>query len=125
MQVMELDVTDVKIIEERTLKSSTDLRPDVHQIPSQRKYFLYFTDDKIFSALRKICRMLGYYGNLYLLVDRFMELYKESLVYRKQAALVLNEVIVGAAGIGVEMDSSRIDCSGKNQEDLKSSSCPS
>ncbi|KAK2886169.1 hypothetical protein Q8A67_017006 [Cirrhinus molitorella] len=121
MQVMELDVTDVKIIEERTLKSSTDLRPDVHQIPSQRKYFLYFTDDKIFSALRKICRMLGYYGNLYLLVDRFMELYKESLVYRKQAALVLNEVIVGAAGIGVEMDSSRIDCSGKNQEDLKSS----
>ncbi|KAI2649424.1 hypothetical protein H4Q32_015376 [Labeo rohita] len=121
MQVMELDVTDVKIIEERTLTSSKDLRPDVHQIPSQRKYFLYFTDDKIFSALRKICRMLGYYGNLYLLVDRFMELYKESLFYRKQAALVLNEIVVGAAGIGVETDSSRIDCSGANQDDLKSS----
>ncbi|XP_016423587.1 TELO2-interacting protein 1 homolog [Sinocyclocheilus rhinocerous] len=126
MQVMELDVMDVKIIEERTLTSSTDLRPDLHQIPSQRKYFLYFTDDKIFSALRKICRMLGYYGNLYLLVDRFMELYRESSVYRKQAALVLNEVIVGAAGIGVETDTSRIDCSGTNQsrtnqEDLKSS----
>ncbi|KAL0157594.1 hypothetical protein M9458_045670, partial [Cirrhinus mrigala] len=121
MQVMELDVTDVKIIEERALTSSTDLRPGLHQIPSQRKYFLYFTDDKIFSALRKICRMLGYYGNLYLLVDRFMELYKESLVYRKQAALVLNEVVVGAAGIGVEMDSSRIDCFGTNQDDLKSS----
>ncbi|XP_016349594.1 TELO2-interacting protein 1 homolog [Sinocyclocheilus anshuiensis] len=126
MQVMELDVTDVKIIEERTLTSSTDLRPDLHQIPSQRKYFLYFTDDKIFSALRKICRMLGYYGNLYLLVDRFMEFYRESSVYRKQAALVLNEVIVGAAGIGVETDTSRIDCSGTNrsrtnQEDLKSS----
>ncbi|XP_016086871.1 TELO2-interacting protein 1 homolog [Sinocyclocheilus grahami] len=126
MQVMELDVTDVKIIEEKTLTSSTNLGPDMHQIPSQRKYFLYFTDDKIFSALRKICRMLGCYGNLYLLVDRFMELYKESSVYRKQAALVLNEVIVGAAGIGVETDSSRIDCSGANQsrtsqEDLKSS----
>uniref|UniRef100_A0A8C1XLF4 TELO2-interacting protein 1 homolog n=1 Tax=Cyprinus carpio TaxID=7962 RepID=A0A8C1XLF4_CYPCA len=126
MQVMELDVTDVKIIEERTLTSSTDLRPDLHQIPSQRKCFLYFTDDKIFSALRTICRMLGYYGNLYLLVDRFMELYKESSVYRKQAALVLNEVIVGAAGIGVETDTSRIDSSGTNQsrtnqEDLKSS----
>ncbi|XP_026056024.1 TELO2-interacting protein 1 homolog isoform X2 [Carassius auratus] len=126
MQVMELDVTDVKIVEERTLTSSTDLRPDLHQIPSQRKYFLYFTDDKIFSALRKICRMLGYYGNLYLLVDRFLELYKESSVYRKQAALVLNEVIVGAAGIGVEMDTSKIDSSGAkqsrtNQEDLKSS----
>ncbi|KTF71620.1 hypothetical protein cypCar_00045736, partial [Cyprinus carpio] len=91
-----------------------------------RKYFLYFTEDKIFSALRKICRMLGCYGNLYLLVDRFMELYKESSVYRKQAALVLNEVIVGAAGIGVETNTSRIDCSRANhsrtsQEDLKSS----
>lgn len=126
MQVMELDVTDVKIIEERTLKSSTDLGPDVHQVPSQRKYFLYFTDERIFSTLGKICRMLGYYGNLYLLVDRFMELYKESSVYRKQAALVLNELIVGAAGIGVEMDNSKIDCSRinqsrANQEDLKSS----
>lgn len=126
MQVMELDVTDVKIIEERTLKSSTDLGTDVHQIPSQRKYFLYFTDERIFSTLGKICRMLGYYGNLYLLVDRFMELYKESSVYRKQAALVLNELIVGAAGIGVEMDNSKIDCSRinqsrANQEDLKSS----
>ncbi|XP_016112766.1 TELO2-interacting protein 1 homolog, partial [Sinocyclocheilus grahami] len=126
------DFTDIlsenlhSLASERTLMSSTDLRPDLHQIPSQRKYFLYFTDDKIFSALRKICRMLGYYGNLYLLVDRFMELYRESSVYRKQAALVLNEVIVGAAGIGVEMDTSRIDCSGTNQsrtnqEDLKSS----
>lgn len=126
MQVMELDVTDVKIIEERTLKSSTDLGPDVHQVPSQRKYFLYFTDERIFSTLGKICRMLGYYGNLYLLVDRFMELYRESSVYRKQAALVLNEVIVGAAGIGVELENSRIDWSGMNQprtnqEDLKSS----
>lgn len=126
MQVMELDVTDVKIIEERTLKSSTDLGPDLHQVPSQRKYFLYFTDERIFSALRKICRMLGYYGNLYLLVDRFMELYKESSVYRKQAALVLNEVIAGAAGIAVETDNTKIDCSGINQsrtnhEDLKSS----
>uniref|UniRef100_A0A8C1XHG4 TELO2 interacting protein 1 n=1 Tax=Cyprinus carpio TaxID=7962 RepID=A0A8C1XHG4_CYPCA len=126
MQVMEMDVTDVKIIEEKTLTSSTNLGPDMHQIPSQRKYFLYFTDDKIFSALRKICRMLGCYGNLYLLVDRFMELYKESSVYRKQAALVLNEVIVGAAGIGVETNTSRIDCSRANhsrtsQENLKSS----
>ncbi|XP_698602.6 TELO2-interacting protein 1 homolog [Danio rerio] len=119
MQVMELDVTDVKIIEEKSLTSSADLRPDVQQIPSQRKYFLYFTDDKIFSALGKICRMLGYYGNLYLLVDRFMELYKESSVYRKQAALVLNEIIVGAAGIGVETDTPSQPKT--NQEDLKSS----
>nr|XP_055043947.1 TELO2-interacting protein 1 homolog [Misgurnus anguillicaudatus] len=119
MQVLELDVTDVKIIEDRTLTPSTDLGPDVHQLQPQRKYFLYFTDDKIFFALRKICRMLGYYGNLYLLVDTFMELYKESSFYRKQAALVLNEIIVGAAGIGVEINSCSTNCS--NRDELKSS----
>lgn len=118
MQVLELDVTDVKIIEDRTLTPSTDLGPDVHRLQPQKKHFLYFTDEKIFSALRNICRMLGYYGNLYLLVDRFMELYKESSVYRKQAALVLNEIVVGAAGIGVKMNDST--CSRSNEE-IKSS----
>ncbi|XP_057219409.1 TELO2-interacting protein 1 homolog [Triplophysa rosa] len=119
MQVLELDVTDVKIIEDRTLTPSTDLGPDVHRLQPQKKYFLYFTDDKIFSALRKICWMLGYYGNLYLLVDRFMELYKESSVYRKQAALVLNEILVGVAGIGVKMNVS--ERSRSNREEIKSS----
>lgn len=119
MQVLELDVTDVKIIEDRTLTPSTDLGPDVHRLQPQKKYFLYFTDDKIFSVLRNICRMLGYYGNLYLLVDRFMELYKESSVYRKQAALVVNEIILGAAGIGVKINNS--ECSRTNREEIKSS----
>ncbi|XP_051946945.1 TELO2-interacting protein 1 homolog [Xyrauchen texanus] len=129
MQVLELDVTDVKIIEERTLIPLTNLGPDMHQMQPQKKYFLFFTDDKIFSALCKICRTLGYYGNLYLLVDCFMELYKESSVYKKQAALALNEVIVGAAGIGLETDNSRMDYIGVSQstpsrtskEDLRSS----
>ncbi|KAB5546693.1 hypothetical protein PHYPO_G00074940 [Pangasianodon hypophthalmus] len=104
MQVLELDVTDVRIVEERSFAPLSDLVPDAPKVQHQRKYFLYFTDDKIFSALKQICRMLGRYGNLYLLVDHFLELYKESSVYRKQAALVLNEVISGAAGVGMETD---------------------
>ncbi|KAK6308150.1 hypothetical protein J4Q44_G00214210 [Coregonus suidteri] len=85
MQVLELDVMDVRIVEKRN--------------SAQRKHFLYFTDERIFSILKEICRMLGYYGNVYLLVDHFMDLYKESSVYRKQAAMVLNEMVTGAAGI--------------------------
>uniref|UniRef100_A0A4W4FIH0 TELO2-interacting protein 1 homolog n=1 Tax=Electrophorus electricus TaxID=8005 RepID=A0A4W4FIH0_ELEEL len=118
MQVLELDVMDVRIVEERSFAPLADLGPDTDEAQYQRKCFLYFTDDKIFSALKHICRMLGYYGNLYLIVDHFLELYKESSVYRKQAALVLNEIITGAAGAGMETVNhtqySRI-----NQEDLK------
>ncbi|XP_072552810.1 TELO2-interacting protein 1 homolog [Salminus brasiliensis] len=109
MQVLEVDVTDVRIIEERTFAPLVDLGPASHEAQAQRKYFLYFTDDKIFSALRQICRMLGHHGNLYLLVDHFLDLYKESSVYRKQAALVLNEIITGAAGFDVEVSDSTVD----------------
>ncbi|XP_030642884.1 TELO2-interacting protein 1 homolog [Chanos chanos] len=118
MQVLELDVMDVRIVEERSAVTHVDLRPELYNTRSQRKHFLYFTDDRIFSVLGKICRTLGYYGNLYLLVDHFMDLYKESSVYRKQSALVLNDIIAGATGTGVEVFTDRH--SGINQEDLMS-----
>ncbi|KAI5609229.1 TELO2-interacting protein 1-like [Silurus asotus] len=102
LQVLELDVSDVRIVEERSFAPLSGLAPDAPEVQHQRKYFLYFTDDKIFLVLKQVCRMLGRYGNLYLLVDHFSELYKESSVYRKQAALVLNELISGAAGVGLE-----------------------
>ncbi|XP_039224121.1 TELO2-interacting protein 1 homolog isoform X1 [Crotalus tigris] len=96
MQVLELEVKDVKVVEE---KSGA---PEAFQLPLpaslQRKYFRFFTDERIFSLLQQICRALGSHGNLYLLVDHFMDLYRESTVYRKQAAMVLNELIAGAAG---------------------------
>lgn len=107
MQVLELDVTDVKIVEERrsipeALTDSAVTLPDIlHNRTCQRKCFRFFNDDQIFVLLQQICRILAYYGNIYLLVDHFMELYRESVVYRKQAAWVLNELIVGTAGLGV------------------------
>ncbi|XP_074068009.1 TELO2-interacting protein 1 homolog [Macrotis lagotis] len=110
IQVLELDVADVKIVEERrwgpdglTESSSSLSEPPLYRSKSQRKYFRFFTDERIFLILRQICRMLGYYGDLYLLVDHFTELYNESVIYRKQAAMILNELIAGAAGIEVEI----------------------
>nr|XP_014351079.1 PREDICTED: TELO2-interacting protein 1 homolog isoform X2 [Latimeria chalumnae] len=114
MQVLELDVTDVKIVEERctcpdgmsessklTFESTVLKNRDM--ITRHKKYFLYFTDEKILTLLCQVCRVLGYYGNLFLLVDHFMDLYRESVVYRKQAAMVINELVVGAAGLDVEL----------------------
>ncbi|KAJ7413382.1 TELO2-interacting protein 1 like protein [Willisornis vidua] len=100
VQVLELDVTDVKIVEERRWGPPGSLQ---HRGRPHRKYFRFFTEEKVFQLLQQVCRVLGYYGNLYLLVDHFMGLYRESGLYRKQAAMVLNELLTGAAGLGVDV----------------------
>ncbi|NXX14830.1 TTI1 protein, partial [Podargus strigoides] len=109
MQVLELDVTDVKVVEDRRWGCESSCGPTgslqhaVQRGRCQKKYFRFFTEEKVFQLLQQVCRVLGYYGNLYLLVDHFLGLYSESGMYRKQAALVLNELIAGAAGVGVDV----------------------
>ncbi|KAM6378637.1 TELO2-interacting protein 1 homolog [Pluvialis apricaria] len=125
MQVLELDVTDVKIVEDRrwgcesTCGPSGSLQHGVQRGRCQKKYFRFFTEEKVFQLLQQVCRVLGYYGNLYLLVDHFMGLYGESGMYRKQAAMVLNELIAGAAGVGVDVLQERE--VSPNMDDLKGS----
>uniref|UniRef100_A0A8D2DIJ4 TELO2-interacting protein 1 homolog n=1 Tax=Sciurus vulgaris TaxID=55149 RepID=A0A8D2DIJ4_SCIVU len=107
IQVLELDVADVRIVEERRWNAEDlDASPNTSSVRPrnqvQRRYFRFFTDERVFLLLRQVCQLLGYYGNLYLLVDHFMELYHESVVYRKQAAMILNELVTGAAGLEVE-----------------------
>lgn len=61
LQVLELDVMDVRIVEERSyaaMEMSTGSH-DSYTTHTQRKHFLYFTDEKIFSVLMEICRTLG------------------------------------------------------------------
>ncbi|XP_076208366.1 TELO2-interacting protein 1 homolog [Aptenodytes patagonicus] len=125
MQVLELDVTDVKIVEDRRWGCESACRPSgslqhgVQKGRCQKKYFRFFTEEKVFQLLQQVCRVLGYYGNLYLLVDHFMGLYGESGMYRKQAAMVLNELIAGAAGVGVDVLQERE--VSLNMDDLKGS----
>ncbi|NWW95475.1 TTI1 protein, partial [Rhynochetos jubatus] len=109
MQVLELDVTDVKIVEDRrwggegACSPAGSLQHSLLQGRCQQKHFRFFTEEKVFRLLQQVCRVLGYYGNIYLLVDHFMGLYGESGLYRKQAAMVLNELVAGAAGVGVDV----------------------
>ncbi|KAG8517828.1 TELO2-interacting protein 1 [Galemys pyrenaicus] len=107
IQVLELDVADIKIVEERRwnsdhLSASPKTSASRPRGQIQRRYFRFFSDERVFLLLRQVCQLLGFYGNLYLLVDHFLELYRESVVYRKQAAMILNELVVGAAGLEVE-----------------------
>lgn len=102
MRVLEMDMTDVRMVEERSVPVLGQDGSETQTADILKKYFLNFTDERIFSVLREICQILGYYGNLHLLVDHFMDLYRESSTYRKQSVLVLNEVLVGAANIELQ-----------------------
>ncbi|XP_062060169.1 TELO2-interacting protein 1 homolog [Lepus europaeus] len=124
IQVLELDVTDIKIVEERrwhpddlSASPKTSATRPWNQI--QRRYFRFFTDERVFLLLRQVCQLLGYYGNLYLLVDHFMELYHESVVYRKQAAMILNELVAGAAGLeGEDLHEERVETSAEELREI-------
>lgn len=62
LQVLELDVMDVRIVEERSYAAAVETSTGSHDsytTHTQRKHFLYFTDEKIFSVLMEICRTLG------------------------------------------------------------------
>ncbi|XP_047601289.1 TELO2-interacting protein 1 homolog isoform X1 [Lutra lutra] len=102
IQVLELDVADIKVVEERRRPSGGLSSSPESAALMQRRYFRFFTDERLFLLLQQLCQLLGFYGDLCLLVDHFMELYHESVVYRKQAAMILNELVVGAAGLEVE-----------------------
>ncbi|XP_061864980.1 TELO2-interacting protein 1 homolog isoform X2 [Colius striatus] len=104
VQVLELDVTDVRVVEGRRWGGPAgSLVPCLQRGARQRKHFRFFAEERVFRLLQQVCRVLGYYGNLYLLVDHFLGLYVESGAYRKQAAMVLNELLAGAAGLAVDV----------------------
>ncbi|KAL2103906.1 hypothetical protein ACEWY4_000774 [Coilia grayii] len=104
MQVLEMDVTNVRIVEERSFPVVVQDKPETYSTNIVKKDFLYFTDDRIHVVIREICQMLGYYGNLNILVDHFLDLYRESSMYRKQSVLVLNEVVAGAVGTDLKLE---------------------
>lgn len=98
------------IVEERTPSSSETAMPPsetqgenpmsypAKQFAASRypKYrFKHFTDEKVKAAINQICHTLGYYGNLSLLTDHFLDLFRESKLYQKQAVYILSEIVVG------------------------------
>ena len=112
LQVLEFDVGNVGIVEERTPSLSETAVP-----PSETKgenpisypasqftasnypkyHFKHFRDDKVKVAVNQICHVLGYYGNLQLIVDHFLDLFHESKLYQKQAVYILSETVIGGS----------------------------
>nr|XP_022346187.1 TELO2-interacting protein 1 homolog [Crassostrea virginica] len=105
IQVFELETTDIKIIEERTswIGHDADFISPVHvsDVVKPRKNFKHFHDKKIERELKNVCRLLGYYGSISLLVDHFLDLFHDSILHKMQATMIINELMMGAVGEGV------------------------
>ena len=68
---------------------------DMSEVERPQHYFKCFVSREIESEIIQVCQLLGYYGDVQLLVDHFLELFAKSAVYCKQAAFCLNEIITG------------------------------
>ncbi|KAM3923949.1 TELO2-interacting protein 1 homolog [Leptodactylus fuscus] len=100
IQTLELDLCSVKVVEERLPSSVKTLtQEDLAHTAVQQKTFRFFRDPRVYSHIQSVCRLLGYYGHFDLLTDHFMCLYRAQSL---PAVLVLNQLVLGAAGIDVE-----------------------
>lgn len=75
--------------------SSTVESSDVSEVERPRNYYKCFASREIETEIVQVCRLLGYYGDIQLLVDHFLELFAKSSVYCKQAAFCVNEIVTG------------------------------
>ena len=128
-KVLEFDVGDVGIVEERTPSLSETAVPSsetkgenpmsypASQFTASRypKYqFKHFTDEKVKVAVNQICHTLGYYGNLSLLADHLLDLFHESKLYQKQAVYILSELVVGSSRETLARESNPLDGKAKS-----------
>ena len=60
--------------------------------------FVHFRDERIEGLLYNICRLLGCHGNLQVVVDHLMDLYRSSFSQQKELLLILAHVLTGAKG---------------------------
>ncbi|XP_053309597.1 TELO2-interacting protein 1 homolog [Spea bombifrons] len=98
LQTLELDFCSVKVVEERTPSSACPLEQSTTD-GAQQKSFRFFRDPRVLAFIQRVCRLLGYYGDFRLLTDHFLGMYR---AHRLPAVLVLNQLVLGAAGIEVE-----------------------
>ncbi|XP_053379957.1 TELO2-interacting protein 1 homolog [Mercenaria mercenaria] len=71
---------------------------EAFSIVRPRKYFKHFNNDRIFQKVQGVCHLLGYYGDIHLLIDHFLDIFHESSMFKLQATLVINEIMLGTTG---------------------------
>ncbi|MEE6525459.1 hypothetical protein FKM82_025475, partial [Ascaphus truei] len=97
VHTLELDLCGVKVVEERYPAAAPLCPPDLAGAP--QKSFRFFRDPRVLDVTQSVCRLLGYHGDLCLMADHFLGLFRAR---RLSAVLVLNQLVLGAAGLKVD-----------------------
>ncbi|CAH2292174.1 TELO2-interacting 1 homolog [Pelobates cultripes] len=99
LQTLELDISAMKVVEERAPAYESPFKHGITTAGASQKSFRFFRDLRVLCFIQSVCRLLGYYGDFRLLTDHFLGMYRAK---RLPAILVLNQLVLGAAGIAVE-----------------------
>uniref|UniRef100_A0A8C5QDE7 TELO2 interacting protein 1 n=1 Tax=Leptobrachium leishanense TaxID=445787 RepID=A0A8C5QDE7_9ANUR len=100
LQMLEMDFGAMKVVEEQTTTYSFPLKQFLASADTPPKTFRFFRDKRVLFYIWSVCRHLGYFGELRLLVDHFLVMYRAK---RLPAVLVLNQLVQGAAGVEVHV----------------------
>lgn len=88
----ELETRDMKLFSEQV--APLDFSNAADPVGScYRSQFIHFTDMRIFKEFTVICKLLGTYGNATMLTDILCQRIQESASHKKQAILVLNNIL--------------------------------
>ena len=92
----------MKIVEERSPAVVTSDLPD-HSFASHfnRHNFKHVRDEALLKAVMTVCHLLGFYGSLMVLSDHLLDIIHQSKLHRKEAILVLNEIVSGYSSSGL------------------------
>lgn len=96
-QALELDVSDVKIVEEKNPASSEDMIDrNVYELSDcsiAPHRFKHFKDIRVFRTIKSICFCIGQFADLNVVIDFLLEMFLSSSRHRKEVALFLNEIL--------------------------------
>ncbi|XP_048249152.1 TELO2-interacting protein 1 homolog isoform X1 [Haliotis rufescens] len=122
LQTMELDCSSVSIVEQRTSMPGygSGVMDSDHPAGRPRNVFKHFQDHRIADSLMKTCRLLGYHGDLSILVDHFLDIVNESARYRMSATLILNEIVFGHTPRSEHKRGGLVEAAGLEQGELDS-----
>ena len=73
----------------------------------EQNRFKNFKDIKIVQAIKKICHAIGRFADLEIVVDYLLEIFLASSAHRKEAVLLLNEILLSSVEGNEQVQESR------------------
>lgn len=98
--ILSFDMSDMRILKKRFNVHYVDKNVSVSDDFTSLKNdysFEHFRDPKISDLIGVICKLMGKYGNVEILIDHFLQ--DTTGDYKKEALFVLNEIVLGSRGI--------------------------